>query len=153
MPIKTVDTSGIPLLSFIPFTLPTNTILAENIDEMFSVNLEIPDPPFEIDYLIGDENVYKFNLSVKNLTENAQLNITIEYNPEIFVVDNPTTILNANQIATFNVTMNSERLDTINNKVTFEEDIKVVVSNVNNNTVVYKQINSTALPPTVLPTI
>lgn len=152
MPIKSNFTDSVQTISFTPFRLPENTLLIENIEEMFSYDLQVPEQPVEIDYTIGSTDVYSFDLFVKNLTRNATLTISIEYNKEIFVIENDTIILNPEETKAIKVTLNAQRLDLYVVKTTFSEQVKISVTNIENNTVVYRNAAVTVLSQIPFPT-
>lgn len=152
MPIKTSVDGNIQLVNFIPFQLPPNTVLVENIEQMFSYDLQIPTQPFEIDYLIGTDEIFSFQLSIKNLTQNATLTTEVQYDESFFITSTKTITINPEEIKTINLTLNTEYLDTVKTTTTKFQEIKVLVTNVQSNGVVYKNINTTNLSPTFLPT-
>lgn len=147
MPIKRDFTDTVQTTNFTPFQLPPGTVLSENIDEMFSYDLQIPNERFEIDYIVGSDDTYPFELSLKNLTQNATLTVLVEYNKDIFVIRGEQFTLNPGQVQTVGVQLNTERLDVYSSRTVFDNEIKVSVTNVKNNSVIYKNTTENILEP------
>jgi hypothetical protein len=152
MPVKTSFSSNIPFLnSYDPFNTQ-GLILLEKIEDMISYDL-VPNP-IRIEYSIGPENPKDlFSISMRNLTENAVLEISISEEKNILTlfseeneeIKMSTKIsLQPNETKTVSVFMTDSKLSStletkIFNKLTFS------VENVPNGGIVTKNKQITPL--------
>ena len=168
MPIKSTSTGTIPyLVSTQPYVLPEGSILAENIEDMVSYSIlprssEVStntNRPTNIDYYIGATGSFSNILAVKNMTNNAILEVSMTYNSVFSVSEvgsstsaNPLIVtLNAGQTKQFNIKLLTEILDTQVNSVGINADIRMLIKNILNQTVVTKNINTAPLQTVTIP--
>lgn len=127
MPIKTSTTGNIPYLeNYDPFRLSNGIVEASTISDMITYDIKPRDVSTNIDYVLGSADLYVETLNIKNITTNANIEITVRYFKNLFFIDykQPSdtrdvgtdlkeikTILSAGSIATFDIVLNNSLID------------------------------------------
>lgn len=120
----------------------------QSIDDMISVSLLQRVPISNISYDIGSSDDINLPVAIKNITNNAQLEITVSVDKNIFVIDNQenveskTVILPAGLIERFVFTLNKNSLNqTVR---TFNSNITITVKNITNGGIVTKNVSTSS---------
>jgi hypothetical protein len=71
--------------SHTPFEIPANTFSTNKISDMVYINYEIPTERIIINQVYGTEELFTFDIIIKNLTTNIPLEIEIK-NEEYFLI-------------------------------------------------------------------
>lgn len=161
MPIQ-YPVGNIPFLeSYIPFEFSEGVIACDYVKDMFSYNLVIPEAPPTIKYYVGAEFSFVADLEVKNLTDSAKLDFSIEYDGKIFAVkqkangvyDNPIKlVIEPEEVVSFVIEINKDELNTNSNYDNVLSVIKLSVENIQTGKLVTKKLSVTTLPEVTLPT-
>lgn len=163
MPIKNYVTGEVPYLtSYEPFTLPDGISYVDYINQMISYDLQPLQTPTNVTYFIGAETSYVAKLSLKNLTENATIVGTLNFNKDVFFVYDEfgTYMSGINKIdfslvpektTSFQVEINKQVLDSTVLTAPISTLINITVKNVTTNGLVLKKINQTSLAESSFP--
>lgn len=156
MPIKLPSSENIPyLLKYEPFTLPENELECELVQDMFSLNVRPLLIPNELDYYIGVENSFAYNVIVKNITSNATLSVVVDYDSKFFVVNKMMGTVKAdilpNQEYEFFVEINKESFDSNANYEQYDTSLKLTVVNYENGKLITKNKNVSLLDEQLVP--
>ena len=165
MAIKNYITGEVPFLeNYTPFQSPEGLEVVYNLSDMFSYDL-LADKIVNIDYELGARSSYVTTLSVKNITTTANLSVALYFNNAIFRITNPdiassditgntsksiTTLL-PEKTTSYIIELNKDTLNTTSTLSSIENEIKVEVSNIPSNDIVYRNILSEVLTPITLP--
>lgn len=130
--------------------LASNGIECRSIDDMVSISALQVVPITKINYNIGSQERLVLPYQIKNLTNNAQLQISIKFDSNVFLINNRpepiSVILASGETRQFNISINANQLDrTVGN---FKSLITVDVKNISNGTVVTRTIGTTTLANT-----
>lgn len=88
MPIKNFITGDVPYLErYNPYQVPLGTIEAGTISDMISYDVKPHFSPTMIEYVLGSTDLYVESLNIKNITLNADVEVTVRYFKNIFYVD------------------------------------------------------------------
>lgn len=140
MAIKTTPSTQIPFLQqYIPYTIPLNAVVVDDINNMISYDLQ-PNKNTTINYSIGTDKVYETIMNIKNITTNCKIKVNVSFNNNIFVIDrnnftkNNTSPLifelQPSQVEQLLIRVKNETLDT---KISYQPEqtqIKLVVENI-----------------------
>lgn len=120
------------LIDFVPYKFVGQK--CASIDDMVSVSVLQRVPVSNIAYDIGSTQNIELPISVKNITNNASLQVTFSMDANVFVINNETgaseknILLAPGQSETVVVTLNTDRLDqTIR---TLQSQITLTVRNI-----------------------
>lgn len=136
MPIKFQPSTTIPLLvDYTPYSTNGET-LVENINEMFSYSVRETTTPANLQFTFGATNKLVTTFDFKNLTKNTTLELRFDYDTTIFETpNNPITIAPEQTIEVpLNLRINDMEVGVANKLL----DFKVSVTNITNNSLVYK---------------
>lgn len=136
MPIKSQPSTTIPLLvDYTPYSTNGET-LVENINEMFSYSVRETITPANLQFTFGATNKLVTTFDFKNLTKNTTLELRFDYDTTIFETpNNPITIAPEQTIEVpLNLRINDMEVGVVNKLL----DFKVSVTNITNNSLVYK---------------
>jgi hypothetical protein len=131
------------LIDFTPYEF--NDIECRSIDDMVSVSLQQTVPVSNITYNIGSTDNIRIPLQIKNITNNANLEIKFTFDKNIFIINgtDSSVILQPDEIREFNIEPNktqlNESLRSLLTKITLE------IKNILNGTVVTKDISAATL--------
>lgn len=132
------------LIDFVPYRF--NGEECRSIDDMVSISLQQVVPSSNITYRIGLPDNINISLQIKNLTNNADLEINILFDKNIFIIESVQLplILKPGNVTPFFIKLNKPQLDQSIEKllttITFE------IKNLLNGTVVTKSPAVTTLP-------
>lgn len=162
MPIQPQSNPTIPYLRrFIPYQLSPSIIACDLIEDMVSYSL-ISDQVNTINYYVGSADVENFILDVKNLTEQAVLEIMITFDNNIFLAGimnntltrNPVEFsLNAKSQKSVMLNVNKENLNSKSDYERLNSTILLTVQNIPNGRLVTKNISTPMLQQQRLPII
>jgi hypothetical protein len=167
MGIKNYATGQIPYLKeYIPYTIPTTQVVCDFIADMVSVNLQPRELPTNITYYVGAESTYNFTMTVKNLTLNTTLQVTLPFSDHIFSIEGsrvlPSSIggpnrtfvdfmLNPQEQRQIQITLNKSGLNSDSNYDIFELNLPLTIKNIVNGMLTVKESSVQLLNPTYLP--
>jgi hypothetical protein len=132
------------LIGFTPYEF--NGDECRSIDDMVSISMQQATPSSTINYKIGSTDNINISLQIKNLTNNADLEIMVAYDRNIFIINDANLIftLKPGNVRAFVIKLNkpvlNRGLQSLLTTVTFE------IKNVLNGTVVTKNRTVTVLP-------
>lgn len=130
------------LLNFTPYNL--NGIAASSINDMVSIDTEQLVEQSEILYELGTNKNINLPISIKNLTNNAQLQVTLQFDKTVLSASLPDVfLLSPEETKTFNIRLNVDGLNNMSRNTDTEFDI--VVENLSTGAVVTKSPNVTSL--------
>jgi hypothetical protein len=158
MTIKNFTSGDIPfLVNYTSYTLPTGQVECNNVSDMVSVDLQANQTPVEVEYYVGAELSYQFSMTIKNLTANATLKISMPFSNTIFTVENSNkqnsidfTLL-PQEIKQLNVQLNKDGLNGSANYDKLQTNLPLTITSIENGVVVVKNPTITVLPPSYLP--
>lgn len=127
------------LVNFIPDKV--DGVLCQSINDMVSINLQQNVPLSTINYNIGSFDDVSIPLSVKNITNNAELEVELVFDGLIFLLNGEETAQTAfklipGEIVNVQLSLNKSSLDTASTKI--ETSVSVVIRNISNNGIVTK---------------
>jgi hypothetical protein len=132
------------LVDFKPYIF--NGDECRSIDDMISISIQQTAPVSSITYNIGSTDDINIPLQIKNLTNNADLEVMVMFDKNIFVIDGADSMirLNPENVRTLIIRLNkpvlNQALEKLLATITFE------IKNVLNGTVVTKNPTVTMLP-------
>jgi uncharacterized protein YlaN (UPF0358 family) len=137
-------------------TIPPNFtgVECKSINDMVSVNLQQVAPTSTIPYRIGSSDNIRISLQLKNLTNNAQLEVEVVVDENIFLIDNSLSgsskkiLLDPEQTKGILLSLNKERLNSTVNSTT--STVAVKITNITNGTVVTKNTSVSSLTVAIL---
>jgi hypothetical protein len=134
------------LINFIPNKV--EGVLCQSINDMVSVSLQQNVPISTINYNVGSFDDVLIPLSVKNITNNTNLEIEVLLDDTIFLLNASNFTgkkfrLIPGEIVTFTISLNKDVMD----KTSIREntDISIKIKNVTNNGIVTKNSSATML--------
>lgn len=136
------------LIDFVPYKFSGE--VCQSIEDMVSISLVQQVPISTIDYNIGSPDDVNIPISIKNITNNAKLEVTILFYNNIFVADDNkdikkiTAILEPEQIRTVAFVLNKDSLDSAISR--FETTVVVSVKNITNGGLVTRNFPVSKLP-------
>jgi hypothetical protein len=135
MPIKVQPSSPIELLTnYTPFST-SGEQLVENIDEMVSYTVIEPETPVNLQFTFGATNPLVATFAFKNLTNNADIEITLVYDTNVFNSLNNSVVIGPGDVARIPLNLRIDNMEVgVVNKAL---DITVLVRNVSNGSLVY----------------
>jgi hypothetical protein len=141
MPIKTQPSTTIELLqNYIPYSTNGN-VLVEDVGQMFSYSIEEPSTPVNLEFVFGATQHVVGNIVCKNLTSNAILEVKLDYDISTFIINPSDTFrLEPEQTRTIEIRVNVN--DIHPGMVNMLKNIKVSVTNILNDSLVYKSNQS-----------
>jgi hypothetical protein len=160
MPIINSTSTNIPFLNtYVPYQLDSNLTEARSIRDMVSYEFAVPSTPRTINYYSGAETSYEVEMSMKNLTDNAEIEVSIKYNTDIFNITSATaTTVSINQtiskitkrlrpteIGTFKILSKNRTLNSLIGKSPIQTELEVSMKNLANGLLVVKQQNISLL--------
>lgn len=131
------------LINYEPYTFPQGTVILSNINDMVSIDTNLPET---IEYGIGAVENFNYTITITNLTKNATLEVTVEFNKSVLMVGTQETVTpiiftiaptNQQQLQVY---LNKETLDTNTSYIPMQGNISFVVKNLANGTVVFKNV-------------
>lgn len=168
MPIKNfMDGEVQYLIQYEPFGLPNTQVEPTSIDQMISIDTRPLETSTVINYSIGAKNTYTFVIKMKNITNNAILDVIVTLPPQIFTSSQAVTLaqlpdaplrrvinitLNPQQQQEITITLDKNFLNTQVNYSKLETSLPINIRSRANNSVITKNINVTTFQQTVLPT-
>ena len=94
MPIKNFVTGVVPYLEkYVPYQTSIGTVEAGTISDMISYDIKPHFSATEIEYVLGSTDLYVDSLNIRNITLNADVEITLRYFKNIFYVDYTDTLV------------------------------------------------------------
>lgn len=135
------------LIDFTPYKFSGE--ICQSIDDMVSIGLQQKFNISTVDYDIGSNDDVNIPVSVKNITNNTRLEVTITFNKNMFVVDvdqNIDTItitLEPNQTRIFTFFLNKQMLDQTVGM--FDTNISVKIRNLTNGGLITRNVSVTPL--------
>jgi hypothetical protein len=132
------------LIDFTPYRF--NGDECRSIDDMVSISIQQTVPVSNITYNIGSTDDINIPLQIKNLTNNADLEVVVVFDKNIFVIDGADSPirLKPENVRTLIIRLNkpilNQALEKLLTTITFE------IKNVLNGTVVTKNPTVTMLP-------
>jgi hypothetical protein len=132
------------LVDFKPYRF--NGDECRSIDDMISISIQQTAPVSSITYNIGSTDDINIPLQIKNLTNNADLEVMVMFDKNIFVIDGADSMirLTPENVRTLIIRLNrpvlNQALEKLLATITFE------IKNVLNGTVVTKNPTVTMLP-------
>ena len=132
------------LVDFKPYIF--NGDECRSIDDMISISIQQTAPVSSITYNIGSTDDINIPLQIKNLTNNADLEVMVMFDKNIFVIDGADSMirLTPENVRTLIIRLNrpvlNQALEKLLATITFE------IKNVLNGTVVTKNPTVTMLP-------
>jgi hypothetical protein len=161
MPIKNFVSGDISyLVKYEPYELTANVIEPIDISEMVSIDLQ-PSTTL-VEYDIGAEGSYEGEINIKNLTNNAVLNVRILVPLNLFIIDQETSTSpqNTGQIIERSIDplqqikiafkLNKEYLNS-GSVGQFETSMPITIQYNKSTSIITKNINVTSLPTVNLP--
>lgn len=139
------------LIDFVPYSFSGE--LCQSIEDMVSVSLQ-QRTPSNINYDIGSIDDVNIPVSIKNITNNTKLEVTVTFNNNVFVADDNkninkiTVVLEPDQIRTVAFVLNKQSLDNLVRK--FETNITISIKNITNGGVVTRNVSVSKLPTSFL---
>lgn len=168
MPIKNfIDGEVQYLVQYEPYGIPTGQVEPTNVAEMVSLDIQSTETPTVINYSIGATSNYTAVINIKNITNNATLDIIVTLPPQVFTSTQAIilpTVANFPQRQVINLTLapqqqqqvqislNKNFLDTQSNYAKFETTVPISIRSRTNNSIITKNINVSTLQQTKLPT-
>lgn len=135
------------LIDFKPYV--PNGVLTESIDDMVSINLEQLVDRTDIVYELGYEKNIDISVTVKNITANTQLQITLNFNKTLLESSLPDRFfLLPEETKTLFITLTAEALSNLSTST--DVDFEIIVENVFTGEQVTKKPNVSLLNKTVL---
>jgi len=168
MPIKNfIDGEVQYLVQYEPFKLATTQVEPTSVSDMVSIDVQPSETPTTINYSIGAENNYIFIVNLKNITNNAILDVIVTVPPQLFVSDQAitlTSIPNFPPRQVINLTLSPQEQQQVQVKLDkiflnsqskyakLETNLPITVRSRTNSSVITKNINVITLSPVVPPT-
>lgn len=138
------------LLSYVPYQTPTGTVQARGIEDMISYDVVIPQNPVTINYLYGARNPYQVTFRVKNITQNATLNVRLDVDTQTWdVVGLADKNITSNEIFEIRLVLGRR----IYTEAQIQSSIALAVRNIENNELILKPLQTQLLPQRELPPI
>jgi hypothetical protein len=131
------------LIEFVPYKL--NGEACQSIDDMVAISLQQSVPVSTISYNIGSSDDINIPLTIQNITNNAELEIAVIFDSNIFIIDGvmtPLTLL-PGEVQPFVVRLNKSRID--QSLETLLTSIKFQIKNKLNGTTVTKNASTSIL--------
>lgn len=151
MAIQSPASNNIPfLINYTPYVAGTNQQICNLIEDMVSVDLQARETPIVINYHVGAMSTLSFSMKVKNLTNNAILEVKIPYDKNFLIIDNPEITLNPAEEKQINISINKNFFDTRASEI-FNFDTNIVITNTSSKKVIVKNVNSAYLTSRYLP--
>lgn len=158
MAIKTAPSEEIPyLVDYKPYQLPSGQLECLTIDDMVTVDVQSSIEPTTITYYVGSQSTYRLFVTLKNITNNATLTVSMPFPDSLFIVE-PTTRKNVmkfelapQESKTITIQLNKNNLNSLSEYNTFETNLPITIKNVINGSVATKNINAALVAPTYLP--
>jgi len=168
MPIKNFIDGEVPyLVQYEPYAIPSGQLEPTSVTDMVSLDIQPVELPTVINYSIGAKNNYTFILNIKNITNNATLDVIVTLPPQVFTSTQATILppipdfpqrqiinltLTPQQQQQVQVSLNKKFLDTQSNYAKLETTLPVTIRSRTNSSVITKNINVSTLQKTTLPT-
>jgi hypothetical protein len=159
MPIKNSTTGNIPYLeSYEPFKLTNGLVEASTISEMISYDIKPSDFSTSIEYVLGSQDLYIKALNIKNITTNADVELSIRYFKNLFFVNyggitqtrefgtelkEIKTILSPGTNAKFDIVLNNALIDAGIYRNSVNANLVVVARNLQNGNIITKRTDAT----------
>lgn len=165
MSIKNYTTGVVPFLEkYDPYQVPENLEAVYSISDMFIYDL-VPDKTTRVEYEIGAKSSYVTTMSVKNITTNIPLQVTVSYDNTIFKITNAlsgtqntegkyskySVVVEPNTLTRYVVEINKETLNFLITPSPLQNVIKLQVTNISNNDVIFRNKVIEVLPQITLP--
>lgn len=162
MPIKNYVTGNVPyLVEYQPYNVGSKEI-CENIQQMVTFNLRPLTAPTEINYFVGAETSYVTTLIVKNVTENATLDVQVQFDRDVFIINGMDDVSTKKNSLAFTLNPENEYRSIIEIKKTdldgnanykeFASNIMLFITNRENGSIVVKNSQVGLLAEEYLPT-
>jgi hypothetical protein len=112
----------------IPYTTP-NGIAIDKLSDMYSYNIEPRATPLVINQPIGSRNSFGYVFSIKNLTQNVQLQIDIVSKENFITASNPSFIIAPGKTVEVNIILDKSRVNSLGSPRLIEENLTVTIKN------------------------
>lgn len=162
MPIKTEYQANLPyLIRFTPYEVPSNVSAEDSVSGMFTYDLRPNTSNTIINYSVGAVGTFETLLTVKNITSNVTLQISLTFNNNVFaisstenVADDSSTLVDRllpGQSKMFVIRLRKSRLNSYANYEQLITNIELSVKNLSNGTTAFRNLNESLLLPNILP--
>jgi len=136
--------------SFTPYSLPNGIEGTDQIANMVSYSIIPSLNGVNLDYNIGAVDNFNFVLSVKNLTTNVSLDITVE-SENYFNISPRNFVLGPEQINNISINVDNSVINEYGKALQFLTQITLVVKNIKNGTFAQRRIGVEGLQQVFLP--
>lgn len=147
--INTLSPTTPFLKSYTPYQTPSDTRLADAVDDMISYNLTTSNSLKTLNYSVGAEGSYQQNFTIKNLTTNVVLDIEVSKKTDAFFINlSPLQFsLNPLQTKTFSFALNKQYLNAITTKSELDAYVNIVVKNRKNGSIALRDVTTSVITP------
>lgn len=116
------------LIDFTPHQFLGN--ICQSIEDMVFINIQQRVPSTGIEYNLGSLDDISLPISIQNVTNNADLEVTITETKTAFLIDNQPVVnfmikLSAGETKNFIITLNKKYLDALSNNIDSILNIKI----------------------------
>lgn len=120
----------------------------QSIDDMIVISIQQRTESTDINYNIGSLDDINLPISIQNVTNNANLEISITENKNVFLINNQkfsvyNFTLGPGEINTVIITLNKEVLDSVSEN--FQDTLQITAKNITNGAIVTKNLATNTL--------
>lgn len=133
-----------------PFNVPADTFATNTINEMVSVNYVTPVLPVKVNQVYGAENVFKFDILIKNLTINIPMEVEVQHTDFLNISTGKQFVIAPTQERQISVTGNNTLINATTSSVNIRQNFKVIIKNTTQE-IAYIPVNTIRYTPVEFP--